>query len=92
MRENKSSLSKSRSYKEIGDFWDNHDLTDYWDKTEEADFEVEMESEITYYALEKSLSEKVRILSKKRGVTPGTLVNLWVQEKLSEEKEEIKQI
>ena len=35
MKGNKSSISKANSYKEIGEFWDAHDLTDFWEQTEE---------------------------------------------------------
>jgi hypothetical protein len=31
------------------------------------------------------LSEKIRTIAQKRGVSPDTLVNLWVQEKLQEQ-------
>ncbi len=38
-------MSKSKSYKEIGDFWDTHDLSDVWDQTKRAEFEVAIEFE-----------------------------------------------
>lgn len=86
MSKSKSSLSKARSYKEIGEFWDTHDLADFWDRTKSARFEVDIESEVTYYALDSKLSKKVRSIAKKRGVSADTLLNLWVQEKLREQK------
>lgn len=86
MNKSKSSLSKARSYKEIGEFWDTHDLADFWDRTKPTKFEVDIQSEVTYYALDSKLSEKVRFIAKKRGVSPDTLLNLWVQEKLQEQK------
>lgn len=86
MSKGKSSLSKAKSYKEIGDFWDSHDLSELWDKTREVEFEVEIESEITYYALDKMLSEHIHQVAQKRGVSADTLINLWVQEKLQEQK------
>lgn len=82
MRKNKGSISKAQSYKEIGEFWDTHDLADYWDKTESAKFEVDIQSEVTYYALDKELATRVHALAKRRGVSANTLLNLWVQEKL----------
>jgi hypothetical protein len=85
MRRNKSSLSKAQSYKEIGVFWDNHDLTDYWGQTEPVEFEVEIESEATYFPVETSLSAKLVSLAKQRGVSPETLLNLWIQEKVRDE-------
>ena len=80
----KSSISKAQSYIDIGEFWDTHDLADYWDQTEPAEFEVDILSEITYYALDRKLSEDVRALARKRGVSADTLLNLWVQEKLQQ--------
>jgi len=86
MSKGKSSLSKGKAYKEIGDFWDTHDLSDFWDKTKDAEFEVNIESETIYYALDKELAEHVREIAHKRGVSGDTIVNLWVQEKLQEQK------
>ena len=88
MKRSKSSISKASSYKEIGEFWDTHDLADYWEQTKPVEFELDIQSEVTYYPLDKALSSKVRSVAKKRGVSPETLLNLWVQEKLQEQDEE----
>jgi len=85
MRKHKSSVSQATSYKEIGEFWDTYDLADFWDKTKEVSFETDIGSEVIYYAVDKMLSEKIRTIAQKRGVSPDTLVNLWVQEKLQEQ-------
>lgn len=85
MSKGKSSISKAESYREIGEFWDTHDLADYWDKTHPVEVDIDIRSEVTYYALEASLSERIRLLAEKRGVSPETLLNLWVQEKLQED-------
>ena len=79
---NRSSISEAQSYRDIGEFWDTHDLADHWDQTEPAEFEVDILSEITYYALDSKLSEAVQSLARKRGVSADTLLNIWVQEKL----------
>ena len=86
MKENKSSLSHAASYKEIGDFWDAHDISKFWEKTKEASFIVDIESEVTYYAVDRTLSDKLQTLAQKQGVTADTLINLWVQEKLQKQK------
>ncbi|MDD5434049.1 MAG: CopG family antitoxin [Nitrospira sp.] len=86
MRKHKTSVSEATSYKEIGEFWDTHDLSEFWDKTKEVSFEVDIESEVTYYAVDKLLSEAIQAIAQKRGVTADTLINLWVQEKLQEQK------
>jgi len=86
MNKGRSSLSRAKSYKEIGDFWDTHNLSDFWDKTSEAEFEVDIKSETTYYAVDKTLSEKIQAIAQKQGVSADTLINLWIQEKLQEQK------
>jgi hypothetical protein len=86
MRQNKSAISRAISYKEIGDFWDSHELTEVSVKTKEVFFDVDIKSEVTYYAVDNTLSEKIQALALKRGVPSDTLINLWVQEKLQEQK------
>jgi hypothetical protein len=86
MSKSKTTLSKARSYKEIGEFWDTHDLADFWDRTTSVKFEVDIESEVTYYALDSKLSKRIRSIARKRGVSADTLLNLWVQEKLEEQR------
>lgn len=85
MSKNKSSISKAKSYEEIGEYWDAHDLAEHWEETKPAEFEVDIQSEVTYYAVERELSEKVKAFAKRRGVSPDTLLNLWLQEKLQEQ-------
>ena len=84
MKRNRSSLSRAISYKEIGEYWDVHDLSEFWEKTKKVKFEVQIESEITYYPIEKSLSEKLQSVAKKQGISSDTLINLWIQQKLQE--------
>ncbi|WP_293152763.1 MULTISPECIES: CopG family antitoxin [unclassified Microcoleus] len=81
----KSAISEAESYQQIGEFWDARDLADYWEETDAAEFSVNLQSEITYYRVEVTLSEQIRSIAKRQGVSPETLLNLWVQEKLSKE-------
>lgn len=85
MKKDRSSMSKAKSYKEIGDFWDAHDLSDFWDQTKKVQFVVDIKSEITYCSLDKRLAKQVQSIAQKRGVSADTLINLWVQEKLQEQ-------
>ena len=82
MSENKSSLSQAQSYQEIGEFWDAHEVTGDWNQAEDVDFEVDLQSDVRYCALEKHLAAKVSEIARQRGVSVETLVNLWVQEKV----------
>ncbi len=82
----KGSISKTGTYTGIGDFWDEHDLSDYWSKTRSIRTDVEMESEESLYAIEKGLSQTICRAAKERGVSPHTLINLWIQEKIQKLK------
>jgi hypothetical protein len=80
MSENKTSISGASSYREIGKFWDEHDLADYWDQTHEVQITVDIDSSTIYFPVEKSLADKLRTEAENRGVSPATLLNTWVQE------------
>lgn len=86
MKKNKSSISKASSYQEMGQYWDQKDLDEIWEQTEPAEFSVNLQSEVNYYPIDSALSDKIRDLAKRHGVSPQTLLNLWVQERLQEEK------
>ena len=78
MRRGKSSISKVKSYKEIGEFWDIHDLSEFWDQTKRIKFEVGIESEITYYSFDKKLAEEVQSIAQERGVSVETIAKKFV--------------
>ena len=86
MRKSKSSISRATSYKEIGDFWDTHDVSDVWDKTRSVRADVHLESEEFFYGIEKGLSQTLHLAAKERGISLHTLVNLWLQEKIQDLK------
>ena len=85
MRKNKSSISKASSYEGIGAYWDTQDLSKVWRKTRKVKFDVQIESEVIYYPIEKNLSEKIQSIAKKQGVSSDTLINLWIQQKVQEQ-------
>jgi hypothetical protein len=75
MAESKSSISNASSYSEIGEYWDDHDLAEHWNETRE----------VVYFAVEKELAEKLRAAAKSHGVSPETLLNVWVQKHVAGE-------
>jgi len=84
MDENKSSsISKSNSLEKIGEFWDTHDFTGY--DTDMPDIEFKVTCAIP---VELDLLSSVEKQAKIRGVSVETLVNLWLQQKLSEQQAE----
>jgi hypothetical protein len=85
MAENKSSLSGSRSYQELGEYWDTHSLADHWDQTSPAEFEVDVKSSTLYFPVDRFLAERLREVASAHGVSAETLVNLWLQERVTDE-------
>ena len=83
----KSSISNATSYEEIGEFWDEHDTTEYWEQTYPVEFTINLgsKSQVTYYGIDKSLAEKISAVAERKGMSAETLLNMWVQEKLQEE-------
>jgi hypothetical protein len=79
----KTSVSDSKTYQEIGEFWDNHDADEFGDQ-KETEFSVNIQSQRRYYSLDKLLSMKLRSIARSRGISEETLLNIWVQEKVSQ--------
>ena len=82
----KSSISKAKTYGAISDYWDTHDVSDVLDKTRSVRADVNLESEEFFYGIEKGLSQTLHRAAKERGISPHTLINLWLQEKIQELK------
>src|SRR3990172_462276 len=86
MQKRKNSIPKARSYVELGEFWDEHDLNQFWGKSKKVKFNVVLEPEATYYLVEKNLSKKVQSVARKRGVSSNALVNRRSEQKVKEQK------
>ncbi len=64
-------------------FWDAHSSADYEDDMEAIEIEVDISSSRVYFPVAKDLIGKVRMQARRQGISPETLVNLWLQERLS---------
>jgi hypothetical protein len=84
MNKNRSSVSNAGSYADIGAYWDEHDLAEQWSATEPAAFEVGSLESTVYGRLERTLAEQLRRVAEARGVSPETLLNLWVQQHVAD--------
>jgi len=82
MDENKklSSISKADTLEKVAEFWDTHDFTDF--DTNEPDVEFKISCAIP---IELDLFSSVEKQARKRGIKVETLVNLWLQQKISEQ-------
>ena len=84
MKQNQSSISKAKTYEEIGEFWDDHDLSDFWDQTKPVGVEVDIQENVMYYSLTEGQSNRLKAVAKAQGVKPGDLLSTWIEEKLQE--------
>lgn len=80
-----SSISQADTDEKIGEFWDTHDFTDF-DNPAAPDVKFEITCAVPigvelFAALEKQAQQ--------RSVQVETLVNLWLQQKLAEQKQQM---
>lgn len=80
-----TSVSNAHTIEEIADFWDTHSLADYWDQTQEVEFEVRAKRR-RRVTLDPQVYAKVEAEAHTRGISPETLINLWLAERLQEAK------
>jgi hypothetical protein len=74
-----SSLSKTDSLEKMGEFWDEHDFTEFDSETPDVKFEV-----TCAVPVEIDLFTEIEKQAHLRGVSVETLVNLWLQQKIAE--------
>ena len=75
---------------EASDFWDEHSLLDFSD-TQEVDpeeGEIRIEREVYYCPVSRGLMKRLQERAFSEGVSPATLLNLYLQEKLSSDEAE----
>ena len=75
-----TSISGAHTLEEIADFWDTHSLADYWDQTHQVEFEVRAVRR-RRVTLDPDIYTWVETQAHTRGVSPETLVNLWLAER-----------
>jgi predicted DNA binding CopG/RHH family protein len=84
MAENKK-IPGFKSYEEMAEFWDTHDLADYWEQTEPAEFEISPQARRRYLvSVDRNLLLRIQQIARKRGLTTESLVNLFLEQHLQE--------
>jgi hypothetical protein len=68
---------------ELWGFWDTHSTADYEDAISPVEIEVKSSSSKVYLPVAKDLLGKLRVQARRQGVSPETLINLLLQERLS---------
>lgn len=76
-------LPKIDSIRELANFWDKHDVTDFEDELEEVQEPVFAQSTVISLDLEFAEASAVRNIAKDKGVPATELIRGWVREKIS---------
>ena len=83
MERNKAKiLPRSKSVKELVDFFETHDMGDYWEKMPEAHFDVNIKKRKHLVALEEDIVGKLTEIAKLKKVSSESLINAWLKDKI----------
>lgn len=84
MLQKKNTIPEFKNRKEMAEFWDTHDFTDYKDefKPIKVRFAKNLSEGITIRLDPQTLS-KLRSHAKKQGIGPTTLARMWVIRQLN---------
>ena len=69
----------ARSIEKLGEFWDSHSLADHWGQTKRATFELRA-ARRRRVTIAPDLYDRVEAMAHRKGVSPETLINLWLTE------------
>jgi hypothetical protein len=65
------------------EFWDTHSLADYEESWKDVQCKIDIRRRTYQISLDSGIYQKLRRAARERGVSAETLVNLWLQEKVS---------
>jgi hypothetical protein len=83
MEKNKAkTLPRSKSVKELVDFFETHDMGDYWEKMPEAHFDVNIKKRKHLVVLEEDIVDKLTEIAKAKKVSSESLINTWLKDKI----------
>ena len=74
-------IPDNMTIEEASEFWDTHSVADYPSRA--VQFEFQPEGRTTFVAIADELLVQLQKRAKKSGISIETLVNLWIQEKLT---------
>ncbi len=74
-------VPKEMSVAEASEFWDTHSVADYPSRVVRMKYVPD--ENLAFVAIANDLLRKLEKRAKKQGISVETLINLWIQEKLS---------
>ena len=76
-----ASKSRHMSIEQASEYWDHHSVADHPSRVVEIEYAPDQRS--TLVAIENDLLARISKSAKEQGVSVETLVNLWLQEKIT---------
>ncbi len=77
-----SSISRSRSWEEMAEFWDTHSLADYDDQTYEVEMSFDPAARRSAVQVEPELLADIARIAHERRISTQTLVNVWLRQQV----------
>ena len=84
-KNNAKTLSQSKNFNEIVDFFETHDMGEYWDKMPKTHFDINIKKRKHLVALEEDIIDKLTEIAKSKKVSSVSLINSWLKEKIRRE-------
>jgi len=75
-------IPQTDSIREMAQFWDTHDLTDFEDQLEEVTEPVFEHDKVVEVYLPTKDAEMVESMARLQGLNPAELIRSWVMEKV----------
>lgn len=75
------------SDKQIAEFWDTHDVTEYWDqlKPVKEPFIDKRPKKAISMRFDEDTLQKLKIIAESKGIGYQTLIRMWIKERLKKE-------
>jgi hypothetical protein len=74
-------IPETMSIEEAADFWSSHSVADY--ASEVVEVELDLRGTMRYVAIDGEILSRLERRAAERGISLETLINLWLQERLS---------
>lgn len=75
-------IPQTDSIREMADFWDAHDVTDFEDELEEVTEPVFEREKVVQIHLPTKDAETVESMARSQGLNPADLIRTWIIEKV----------
>lgn len=75
-------IPQTDSIREMADFWDTHDLTEFEGQLEEVTEPVFEREKVVQVNLPTKDAETVESMARSQGLSPADLIRIWIREKV----------